>query len=61
MRPSHIECIRGQGGTVTIVNPFGRNIKFENGLDHKVNVLDDFKNLMSNRPMILCRTNKQVK
>lgn len=61
MRPSHIECIRGRGGSVTVINPFGRNIKFENGLDHKINVIDDFKNFMSNRPMILCRTNKQVK
>lgn len=61
MRPSSIECIRGSGGTVTVVNPFGRNIKFEKNLDHRINVLDEFKEFMSNRPMILCRTNKQVK
>lgn len=61
MRPSSIECIRGFGGTVTVVNPFGRNIKFEKNLDHRINVLDEFKEFMSNRPMILCRTNKQVK
>lgn len=61
MRPSSIECIRGPGGTVTVVNPFGRNIKFERNLDHRINVLDEFKEFMSNRPMILCRTNKQVK
>ena len=60
-RPSHIECIRGRGGTVTVVNPFGRSIKFEKGFDHRINVIDEFKEFMSNRPMILCRTNKQVK
>ena len=60
-RPCSIECIRGHGGTVTVVNPFGRSIKFEKGLDHRINVLDEFKVFMSNRPMILCRTNKQVK
>lgn len=61
MRRSSINCIRGTGGTVTIVNPFGRSIKFENGLDHRINVIEDFKYFMANRPMILCRTNKQVK
>lgn len=59
--PSEIKCIRGHGGSVTVINPFGRNIKFENGIEHKVNTLEEFKKFMSNRPMILCRTNKQVK
>lgn len=44
-----------------MVNPFGRNIKFEKGIEHKVSLLEEFKNFMSERPMILCRTNKQVK
>lgn len=44
-----------------MVNPFGRNIKFDKGIEHKVNTLEEFKTFMSNRPMILCRTNKQVK
>jgi len=33
----------------------------ENGIEHKVNLIEEFKEFMSNRPMILCRTNKQVK
>jgi len=60
-RPSEIHCDRGSGGSVTVINPFGRNVKFEKGLEHKVNTLEEFKQFMSNRPMILCRTNKQVK
>lgn len=60
-KPCDVKCDRGEGGSVTIVNPFGRNIKFEKGLEHKINTLDEFKQFMSNRPMILCRTNKQVK
>lgn len=60
-RPSSITCARGNGGTVTIINPYGRNIKIENGLEHKVDTLSSFKDFMASRPMILCRTNKQVK
>lgn len=60
-RPSSINCSRGEGGSVTIVNPYGRNVKMENGIEHKVNLIEEFKEFMSNRPMILCRTNKQVK
>lgn len=60
-RPSSINCARGNGGTVTVVNPYGRNIKMENNIDHKINLIEEFKEFMSNRPMILCRTNKQVK
>ena len=60
-RQSAINCARGPGGTVTIVNPFGRSIKMENGIEHRINLIEEFKEFMSNRPMILCRTNKQVK
>lgn len=60
-RASAINCARGPGGSVTIVNPFGRSIKMENGLEHRINLIEEFKEFMSNRPMILCRTNKQVK
>ena len=44
-----------------MVNPFGRSIKFENGIDHRIDILSEFKEFMSNRPMILFSTNKQVK
>jgi len=60
-RASAINCARGPGGSVTVVNPFGRSIKMENGIEHKINLIEEFKKFMSNRPMILCRTNKQVK
>lgn len=60
-RPSTVKCIRGPGGSVIVINPFGRNVKFEKDLEHKINTLEEFKTFMSNRPMILCRTNKQVK
>ena len=60
-RASAINCARGPGGSVTIVNPFGRSIKMENGIEHRINLIEEFKEFMSNRPMILCRTNKQVK
>lgn len=60
-RPSTVKCIRGSGGSVAVINPFGRNVKFEKDLEHKINTLEEFKTFMSNRPMILCRTNKQVK
>ena len=60
-RQSAINCARGPGGTVTIVNPFGRSIKMESGIEHRINLIEEFKEFMSNRPMILCRTNKQVK
>ena len=60
-RRSEVKCIRGEGGSVCVVNPFGRNIKFEKGLEHKFQVFEEFKQFMAERPMILCRTNKQVK
>lgn len=60
-RPSEIHCVRGEGGTITIVNPYGRNIQLTSTSEHKVNLIEEFKEFMSNRPMILCRTNKQVK
>lgn len=60
-REAEINCVRGHGGQVIVINPFGRNICFENGIEHKVDTLNSFKDFMANRPMVLCRTNKQVK
>lgn len=58
---SEVKCVRGNGGSVVVVNPFGRSIKFEKEFEHRINLMDEFKEFMSDRPMILCRTNKQVK
>lgn len=57
---SSIQCSRGYGGQVCVINPFGRvyNSGSKN-LGQKVpEILDNFMKL---EPMILCRTNKQVK
>lgn len=60
-RPSSIKCIRGYGGSIVIVNPYGRSVKLEENGSRSINLIEEFKEFMSNRPMILCRTNKQVK
>ena len=54
--------MRGYGGSIIIVNPFGRSIRLQGEDDERrINLLEEFKDFMSDRPMILCRTNKQVK
>lgn len=57
---SHIKCARGSGGEVYIINPFGRVAQFSN---HRTSLkaFDLFNRFMKLQPMILCRTNKQVK
>lgn len=57
---SAIQCARGDGGEVYVVNPYGRNVRFGNcNRPQKTgDLLNDF---MKTDPMILCRTNKQVK
>lgn len=59
--PSSIDCQRGYGGEVIVINPYGRGIKFHNDISQKINVHESFKEMINNKPMILCRTNKQVK
>lgn len=58
--PSDTVCIRGKGGEVFIMNPFGITEKIGFG---EVKTLETFEKFMTNepQPMILCRTNKQVK
>ena len=57
---SAIQCARGDGGEVYVVNPFGRNVRFGNC--HRPQKTGDlFNDFMKTDPMILCRTNKQVK
>lgn len=59
-RDSHIKCARGNGGEVYVINPFGRVAQFSN---HRTSLkaFDLFNRFMKLQPMILCRTNKQVK
>ena len=58
--PSGIHCVRGEGGYVYVVNHYGRCVCFHK--DNADRMTDDFaiKDLFSRKPMILCRTNKQV-
>ena len=57
---SAIQCARGDGGEVYVVNPYGRNVRFGNC--HRPQKTGDlFNDFMKTDPMILCRTNKQVK
>ena len=57
---SAIQCARGDGGEVYVVNPYGRNVRFGNC--HRPQKTSDLLNdFMKTDPMILCRTNKQVK
>lgn len=58
---SSINCARGDGGTIVVVNPFGRNVQFKDGQESKIDIITTFKHFMMSRPQILCRTNKQVK
>ena len=58
---SKVICVRGEGGNVTIINPWGRITHFGAAqVDHDdpTKVLKDFLDMS---PTILCRTNKQVK
>lgn len=57
---SEISCIRGRGGEVYVMTPFGMTTKIGFG---EVDTLKTFEKFMTNEPlpMILCRTNKQVK
>lgn len=60
---SGIQCIRGYGGEVVVVNPWGRYICFKDGVTETLYdgsaLLEEM--LTSDKTMILCRTNKQVK
>lgn len=59
-----ISCSRGYGGSVVIFDPFKSGIEIKNNVYSKIDkkdfqtVFDDF---LTKNPMVLCRTNKQVK
>ena len=57
---SAIQCARGDGGEVYVINPYGRNVRFGN-CNRPQKTGDLFNDFMKTDPMILCRTNKQVK
>lgn len=57
---SGIICSRGSGGQVAVINPFGRIYRSDNWQMGKT-VSEIFNQFMALKPMILCRTNKQVK
>ena len=57
---SNIVCIRGEGGFVYVADPYGRCFRFHNDKRDRVTVDLATDDLLSRRPMILCRTNKQV-
>ena len=60
LHESAIQCARGDGGEVYVINPYGRNVRFGNC--HRPQKTGDlFNDFMKTDPMILCRTNKQVK
>ena len=57
VKKSKIICSRGDGGLVTVVDAWGHSTS--NQKSGSVDV--SFKKFMELKPMILCRTNKQVK
>lgn len=64
-RTSKVMCSRGYGGTVSIINAYGDCAQFTNN-ERNVEVtiddiLDDMFSSAESTPMVLCRTNKQVR
>lgn len=57
--PCDIICSRGYGGTVTVISPWGELTRF--GAEGEIDILTALKETLHKRPMILCRTNKQVR
>ncbi len=57
--PCDIICSRGYGGTVTVISPWGELTRF--GAEGEIDISTALKETLYKRPMILCRTNKQVR
>ena len=53
-------CNKGYGGTVYSYNPFGVDCSYENKVTRRCS-FDSFVEMIYSNPMILCRTNKQVR
>ena len=61
---SSIVCDRGFGGQVTIIDPFGNGKVIKNQVNYYIGSKEQkqyFDQFIKTNPMILCRTNKQVK
>lgn len=58
---SRIMCDRGYGGSVSVITPKGQCYIFEEDQRKKGNALTQIKEIFERNPMILCRTNKQVR
>jgi hypothetical protein len=56
--PCDVVCIRGKGARVFVMDPFGVTTEIGKG---EVNIIQAFNFIWEKQPMILCRTNKQVK
>ncbi len=61
IEPSGINCAKGKGGTVTTINPWGECYQFTGNNAVKISSDEAIKQMLDRNPMILCRTNKQVK
>jgi len=59
--PSSVICDRKYGGSVTVVNPYSVSWIFTDTNKTYVASTLEFNNIMTSNPMILCRTNKQVR
>ena len=60
-KESSIECQKGYGGQVAIITPYEECYVFKNGERAVDNAYRQLRRIMELNPMILCRTNKQVK
>lgn len=58
---SRVMCERGYGGHVCVVTPHGRCFVFEDGERSSANAMTEIREMLERKPMILCRTNKQVR
>jgi hypothetical protein len=59
--PSAIQCKKEYGGQVTIITPYEDCYIFKNNEKQVDNAYRQLRKIMELNPMILCRTNKQVK
>ena len=59
--PSTIQCKKEYGGQVTIITPYEDCYVFKNNEKQVDNAYRQLRKIMELNPMILCRTNKQVK
>lgn len=59
-RPTNIHCVRGEGGYVYVIDPYARCYRIHKDKNERVSVDLALDDMLSRKPMILCRTNKQV-